>query len=354
MIARDTLEEGGLILFLAVVTIGLAIVISDFINALLWAAIAALLFQPIFQRLLERWPGRRNRASAVTLLIITFAVIIPAFIIASLVVEQASGVIDQIRTGQINPAAYFERVQHALPQRLRDHLDNAGFSTFERTQARITEAISNSASMLTQRALTIGANAAAFLLTFTAGLYVTFFLLRDGEHLGPAIVRALPLSRPVSDRLVARFVTVVRATVKGTGLVALAQGALGALTFSIVGQPAALLWGVLMAVASLLPAIGPAIVWLPVAVYLLAVGAIWQGIAVILSGLFVIGLVDNLLRPMLVGRDTGIPDWVILITTLGGIQLAGISGIVVGPLVAALFMTGWQILAEQRSRAERP
>jgi hypothetical protein len=133
-------------------------------------------------------------------------------------------------------------------------------------------------------------------------------------------------------------------------IVALVQGGLGAATFWIVGLPAALLWGLLMALTSLLPALGPAIVWVPVAVYLLATTAIWQGLVVIISGVVVIGMADNILRPILVGRDTGIPDFVVLVTTLGGIELIGLSGIVVGPLVAALFLASWQILTEQRHR----
>lgn len=348
VIARQRVENGGLILFLFIATVGLVLIVSSFLNALLWAAMAALLFQPIYQRLLARWSGRRNLASALTLLIITFAVIIPALIVGSLIAEQATGVYAKIRSGQINFASYFQQIHDALPYRLQHALESAGFGTFERAQARISEAVSNSASMLTQRALAIGANAAAFLLAFGVGLYVTFFLLRDGDRLGPAIVRALPLEPAVAERIAARFVTVVRATVKGSGVVALAQGALGAATFWIVGLPAALLWGLLMAIAALLPAIGPAIIWGPVAVYLLATGAIWQGIVVVVSGVVVIGLADNILRPMLVGRDAGIPDWLVLVTTLGGIELIGLSGIVIGPLAAALFMTGWQILTEQR------
>jgi len=160
----------------------------------------------------------------------------------------------------------------------------------------------------------------------------------------------LPLERSVTGALVEKFVSVVRATIKGTVIVALVQGGLGALTFWIVGLPAALLWGLLMELTSLLPALGPAIVWVPVAVYLLATTAIWQGLAVIVSGVVVIGLADNILRPILVGRDTGIPDYIVLVTTLGGIELVGLSGIVVGPLVAALFLTAWQILTDQRHR----
>ncbi|MCC2975142.1 AI-2E family transporter [Sphingomonas sp. PL-96] len=348
-IRRERVENGGLILFLALITISLTLVVSSFIGALLWAALAALLFQPLFQRLLARWPDHRNRAAAVTLLIITVAVVIPAVIVASLVVDQAAGVYGQIRSGQINFAVYFQQVHDALPERLQDMLDSSGYGSFERAQARISQALSSSASMLASRAFSIGANAAAFLLAFGVGLYVTYFLLRDGERIGPAVVRALPLQSEVAHRLSDKFVSVVRATIKGSGVVALVQGALGAITFWIVGLPAALLWGMLMAIAALLPAVGPAIIWGPVAIYLLATGAIWQGIVVIASGVLVIGLADNILRPMLVGRDTGIPDWLVLVTTLGGIDLVGLSGIVVGPLAGALFITGWQILTEQRS-----
>ncbi|MET0366252.1 MAG: AI-2E family transporter [Sphingobium sp.] len=345
---KSHVENGGLILFLAAITAALALVVSSFAGALLWAALAALLFQPIFQRLLQRWPGHRNRAVAVTLLIITFAVVVPAFILASLIVDQAAGVYEQMRSGQINFATYFRRVHDALPWRIQSFLDSSGLDTFERAQRRLTEAVSNSVNMIAGQALAIGRNAASFLLAFGVGLYVTFFLLRDGEHIGPALVRALPLERRVADDLAERFVAVVRATIKGSGIVALAQGALGGLTFWLVGLPAAILWGSLMAIAALLPAIGPAIIWIPVTAYLLATGAIWQAVVVVLSGVFLIGLADNVLRPILVGRDTGIPDWLVLVTTLGGIEVFGLSGIVLGPVIAALFLAGWQMLTEER------
>lgn len=353
-IAPQRVENGGLILFLALITIGLALVVSSFAGALLWAALAALLFQPLYQRLLAIWPGRRNTAAALTIVIITVAVVIPALIVTSLVVEQAAGVYSQIRTGQINFASYFQQVHDALPNRLQGLLDRSGFGSFEKAQAQISQAVASSASMLARSALSIGANAAAFILAFGVGLYVTYFLLRDGDTIGPAIVRALPLEPSVADRLADKFVMVVRATIKGSGVVALVQGALGAITFWIVGLPAALLWGLLMAIAALLPAIGPTIIWAPVAVYLLAIGSVWQAAVVIASGVIVIGLADNILRPMLVGRDTGIPDWLVLVTTLGGIELVGLSGIVVGPLAGALFITGWRILTEQRLGVDEP
>ncbi len=347
-IDRQRVENGGLILFVTAISVGLVLVVSSFLGALLWSALAAILFQPLYQRLLGYWPGRRNRAALVALLIITVAIVLPSLIVSSMVVDQAAGVYTQIRSGQINIASYFEKIHDALPIRLQQMLDSAGFGSFERAKTQVVEAVSNSASLLAGRALSIGANAAAFLLAFGVGLYVTFFLLRDGERLGPAIVRGLPLEQSVATRIADQFVSVARATIKGSVVVALVQGALGAATFWIVGLPAALLWGVLMAIAALLPAIGPTIIWAPVAVYLLATSAYWQAGVVVASGMLVIGLADNILRPMLVGRDTGIPDWLVLVTTLGGVELVGLSGIVVGPIAGALFITGWSILTEKR------
>ncbi|MFN3433771.1 MAG: AI-2E family transporter [Sphingomonas sp.] len=350
MIDKRRLESGGLILFLVAISIALLFVVSSFVGALLWAVLAAILFQSLFRWLLGRWPGRRNLAAAATLLIILVAVILPALAITGMVVDQSAGVYAKVQSGQIDFARYFEQVHDALPDWIRRPLDRAGLGSFDLAQARIAQGLRSSFQSIAAQALSIGRNAAAFLLAFGVGLYVTFFLLRDGERLAPAIRDALPLERQVADRLIGKFVAVVRATIKGSVVVALVQGALGAITFWIVGVPAALLWGLLMALVALLPAVGPAIVWVPVAVYLLATGAVWQGVVVVVSGVAVIGLADNILRPILVGRDTGIPDWLVLVTTLGGIEVAGLSGIVVGPLVAALFITGWQILTEERER----
>ena len=308
----------------------------------------AKLLQSLFHWLLAKMPGRRNWAAAATLLIILVAVIIPALAITGMVVDQSAGVYAKVQSGQIDFARYFQQVHDGLPEWVQRPLDRSGLGSFDNAQARIVEAVRASFRSIASQALSIGRNTAAFLLAFGVGLYVTYFLLRDGERLAPKVRDALPLERSVADRLLGRFVAVVRATIKGSVLVALAQGALGAITFWIVGVPAALLWGLLMALVALLPAVGPALVWVPVAIYLLATGAVWQGVVVVVSGVAVIGLADNILRPILVGRDAGIPDWLVLVTTLGGIEVAGLSGIVVGPLVAALFLTGWQILTEER------
>jgi predicted PurR-regulated permease PerM len=176
-------------------------------------------------------------------------------------------------------------------------------------------------------------------------LYMVFFLLRDGAEIGRRVRRALPMDEEHKRLLLSKFTTVVRATVKGNIAVALVQGALGGLIFWFLGIDGVVLWGALMAFLSLLPAIGASLVWIPVAVYFLMVGAIWKCVILVAFCGGVIGLVDNLLRPLLVGKDTKMPDWVVLISTLGGMELFGITGFVIGPLVAALFMASWDIFA---------
>ena len=148
-------------------------------------------------------------------------------------------------------------------------------------------------------------------------------------------------------RLFHKFAEVCRATVKGSLVVALVQGTIGGVALWVLGIQGAILWGTLMVILSLLPAVGSALVWAPAAAWLLMTGAWIKGIILILVGVFLIGLIDNILRPLLVGRDTKMPDYLILISTLGGISLFGLSGFVMGPVLAALFLVIWQIFMEE-------
>ena len=345
---KAIIERGGLYLFLALVSIGVLLVVWPFLTPLLWATLAAIMFQPLYQWILAKRPEKNNQAAIATLLIITFAVLLPALFIGGIVVEQATMLVLAFQAGDIDIAGMFDDVFRALPEQIRTPLDEYGLGDLREAQAKAQALITESAGLIAREALAIGGSALGFVLAFGVGLYVTYFLLRDGKAIGRTIVAHLPLERGVADRLVGTFLAIVRATIKGSVVVGIVQGMLGAITFWIAGVPMAVLLGLLMAIFSLLPALGTAIVWVPVAVYLLATGQIWQGIFVVVSGVAVIGMADNVLRPILVGRDTGIPDWIILVTTLGGIALMGLSGIVVGPLLGGLFLAGWAVLREQR------
>jgi predicted PurR-regulated permease PerM len=136
--------------------------------------------------------------------------------------------------------------------------------------------------------------------------------------------------------------------VKGNLMVAAVQGVLGGFIFWVLGIHAPVLWAGVMALLSMLPAGGTAIIWLPVAIYLLVTGAVWQGLVLLAYGTFVMGFVDNFLQPLLVGKETRMPDYLVLISTLGAIAMFGLSGFIVGPVVAALFMAVWDIFSASR------
>lgn len=341
-------EHGGFLLFLALVTIALGLVAAPFLQPLIWATLAAIMFQPMYLWFLKRLPGRTNQAALATLLVIIIAVVLPALLIGSLVIEQAASVVLAFQRQELDIVALFNTTIESLPGAVQQWLDQSGWSNLQTVTMRLQQLIQDSIGLIAQHALAIGGSLAGIVLAFGLGLYASFYLLRDGQSIGETVLRALPFDRSIADRLAERFLSIVRATIKGSIVVGLVQGVLGALTFWIVGFPSVVLLGVLMAIASLLPAVGTGIVWVPVAIYLLANGQIWQGLVVVGSGIGLVGMADNVLRPILVGRDTGIPDWVILVTTLGGLSLFGLSGIIIGPLISGLFITGWSIYSERR------
>lgn len=343
------IERGGFLLFAAFISAALLFVIWPFAAPLLWATLAAIMFQPLYQRILSWRGGRETQAALLSLLVITTLVIIPCFIIGSKIVEEAQNVFDAFREGRVDVADWLDQVIAALPASLQSTLTESGWGDMAAVRQRAQEFAEQSTGLIASHAVAIGSGVFGWVLAFVIGLYVTFFLLRDGMKMAPKILLSLPMERTIAESMGDRFLSIVRATIKGSIVVGMVQGALGGITFWIAGVPSAILFGLLMAFFSLLPAFGPAIVWLPAAIYLLATGEIWQGVLVIISGIAVIGMADNVLRPVLVGRDTGIPDWIILITTLGGIAAFGLSGIVLGPLVAGLFLSAWAVLAEQRA-----
>lgn len=346
-------ERNGFLLFLTLITLALLYITWPFASALLWAVLAAIMFQPLYRWMLIRLGGP-NRAAIVTLLVIFLAVILPAIAIGDIIIKQSMQIFEAVKAGRFDPASTFEQIQGRLPRRLQQIMEGSGYGNFAVIQERITAVVRDSMTVIASRALQIGGNAFTSLLVFAVGLYVTYFLLRDGARIGAMVKETLPLCARSADHLASSFVKAVRATIKGSVVVGLVQGLLGTITFWIVGFPSAVLLGVLMAIVSLLPAVGPALVWIPIAGYLLLTGAIWQGIVVIVSGALIIGSADNLLRPILVGRDTGIPDWLVLVTTLGGIAAFGLGGVVVGPVVGGLFLAGWSIYREERLSARPP
>ena len=325
------------------VSLALGWVLWPFFGTLLWSCVIALLFAPVHRWLLPRCRHRRNLAAGLTLALVLVCVIIPLLLLSAAAARELAQFYAQVQSGEINPERYFRGVFGGLPDGLRRLLARLGVANFSALQRSLSSALAQGGQPLATYALDWGQNTFDFIVSAGLATYLSFFLIRDGEVLARIAQRALPLPPAHKRELVSKFNTVVRATVKGNLLVAAIQGALGGLAFWYLDLGAAVLWGVLMAFLSLLPAVGAALVWVPVAIYLFMDGQVAASVGLVAWGVLVIGLVDNLLRPLLVGRDTRMPDYVVLITTLGGMAAFGINGFVIGPTIAALFLAVWHI-----------
>ncbi len=350
-VSSPRLENSAFLALLIAVSLAFVWILLPFGGAVFWGAVIAIVFMPVHARLLRRWERRPTLAALVTLSLIVFIVVLPMALLATMLVKEGAALYQRVQSGETNFVRYFEQVVAVLPGWLHDLLAHFGLTDFNELQARITEAVARGSQAIATQVYSVGQNALDLVVGFFVMLYLAFFLLRDGMALSRRIRAAVPLAPEHRRQLAAKFITVIRATVKGNILVAAAQGALGGLAFWFFGIKGALLWAVIMGFLSLLPAIGAGLIWLPVAVYFLVTGAVWQGVALIAYGVLVIGLVDNVLRPILVGKDTQMPDYLVLVSTIGGMAVFGINGFVIGPVIAAMFMAVWDLFATAREEA---
>jgi len=348
------LQSRALWALLTVVSLALAWILWPFYGTILWGTIIALLFAPLYRWLLVRLPGRRNVAALLTLLAVVLIVILPLVAVIASLTREAATLYEQVQSGAVNPGQYFHDLFDALPRWVKALLDRLGLIDWNTLQRRISAALSQGTLSSSPQALSIGQNTFEFMADLCITLYLAFFLIRDGAALSGALREAMPLAPAFKQELFAKFSKVIRAVVKGNLLVAVIQGTLGGVAFWFLDVSGALLWAVLMVFLSLLPAVGAGLVWAPVALYFFASGALWQAVALTAWGVLVIGLVDNVLRPILVGKDTRMPDYVVMITTLGGMAVFGINGFVIGPVIGAMFIAAWHIDAVVRRTAHRP
>jgi predicted PurR-regulated permease PerM len=343
---RTTLQYAFFLMLVLLVTLAFVGLIQEFLLPLFWAATLAIVFSPLYQWWQSRLGNRASLAALLTLGVILVAVILPLFLVSVAVVHEAVAFYKRLETGDINVQEPLQTLEGLLPV-VTQYLDRFGIDiqNFKQGLAGATVTVSR---FLGTQALSLGQDALRLSVLFCLMLYLLFFFLRDGTQLVAAIIRALPLGHTREHRLLANFAAVSRATIKGTLVVALVQGLLGGILFAIVGINAAVLWGALMAVLSLLPAVGSGLVWVPAAGIFLVTGHIGKGLILLGVGVLVIGLVDNLLRPILIGRDTRMPDYLVLLSTLGGLTVFGISGLLIGPIIAALFLAVWDMFAQEQ------
>lgn len=346
---KRTIQNGAFLVLLVLVTLAFFRLLLDFFQPLFWASVLAVLFHPVHRKWAVALGNRNSIAALLSLLTIVLLVLIPLFIVGYAVTVETITVYKRIATGDLDVTEPLRWIELKLPE-LGAALGRYGFD-LARMQAAVSGAAVTASQFIATRALSVGQDALRIAALSFVMLYVLFFLLRDGNRILDGIVRALPLGRGRQTQLYSSFANVARGTLKGTLVIGAIQGTLGGVFFLIVGIGAPVLWGALMGIASILPAIGPAIVWLPAALIFLVSGEWLKGIILIVAGLLVIGLVDNFLRPILVGRDTKMPDYLILVSTLGGLTLFGVTGLVLGPVIAGLFLVVWKMFEQELDSA---
>ena len=351
---ETVLQNKALTALLALVTVAFIWILLPYFGAIFWAVVLGILFAPLQRRLLLRLGGRRNLATSLALLACLLIAVLPVMIISMLLVQEGAALYQRVESGQLDIAGYIERGKDMLPGYAQHALDRMGMGNLDGLRDKITKWATQGSQFLAGQAFSFGQGTFEFLVSFGIMLYLLYFFLREGAEVARKVRQAVPLPEQQKRRLQLKFKRVVRATVKGNLLVAITQGALGGLIFWVLDIPSALIWAVLMAFLSLLPAVGAGIVWAPVAAYFILTGATWQGIVLSAFGVLVIGLVDNLLRPILVGKDTRMPDYLVLVSTLGGLAVFGLNGFVIGPLIAALFVSSWAIFASTKPQVQLP
>ena len=347
-----SLEDNALLVLVIVVSAAFAWILWPFFGAVLWAAVLAIVFAPLHRRLLKSMPKQHNLAGLITLLVILTLVILPLTLTVASLAEEAASLHQRIESGDLDFGRMFQQVLDALPAWATDLLHRFGLANLGAIKERLSAALVKGSSFFAAQALDIGWGTANFIIDLSVMLYLLFFFVRDGDAISDRITHAIPLPADQQRALISKSTAVIRAMVKGNLLVAAVQAALGGFIFWFLGIHAPVLWAVVFALVALLPGVSSAVIWLPVGIYLLVTGAVWQGVVLIAYGTIVMGFVDNFLQPLLVGKDTQMPGYLVLISTLGGISIFGLSGFILGPVVAALFVAVWDIFSA--SRPDRP
>ncbi len=358
---QDTVNKSILVLMTITISALFFSMISQFLMAIFLAGLFSALARPIYRHLKFRFGGRRHLASATTMLLVIVVVLIPVMFLIGIIVAQAIDVgqsatpwvkqyIDQpdSLTAYLQHLPFYEQL---LPYR-EIILEKAG-----QLVGSISQLIVNGLS-----SATLGT--ANFLFMSFVFLYTLYFFQMDGVKLIRKILYYLPLGSDDENLMLEKFTSVTRATLKGSLLIGILQGGLAGIAFAVAGIDNAVFWGSVMAVLSVIPSVGSALIWGPACAILIMQGSVGAGVGLLVFCGIVVGSLDNVLRPILVGKDTRMHELMIFFGTLGGIMMFGISGIFIGPLIASLFVTIWELYGVAfgdflpevyyRSRADKP
>ena len=340
---HGTLKRASVALLFFLTTAIFLRMIWGFVLAVFVAAIFTGMAYPLYVKLLRLLGGRKELASATTLVLLVVLVVTPFVLIADLVVMQAVEVsqtlepwIDQ----QMEGAGGSGHILDRLP--FGDRLE----AYQGQIAAKLGEIAASVSSMVVSALSAVTRGTVSFFFQLFILLYSMFFFLVFGPEILQQIRRLIPLDDNDQDLLLDKFVSVSRATLKGTGIIGIIQGGLAGGAFAVAGISGAVFWGAVMTILSIIPGIGTALVWIPAVIYLLSTGRTGPAIALALWCAVVVGTADNFLRPMLVGKDTQMPGLMVMLSTFGGLAMFGAVGFIIGPVIASLFLAAWKIYSD--------
>lgn len=337
------LNKVTLLLLVLLISAVFLAMIRSYLMVLLLAGIFSAVAQPVYKKFVVWLKGQKNLAAAVTLLLIFLLIFLPLISLLGIVAGQA------IKVGH-SVSPWIQR-QIQQPSELLSIFENL---PFYETLVEYNEVILEKAGQLVSGASTFLVNSVSSFTMSTVNvvflffifLYTMFFFLKDGKKLLAKILYYLPLKDEDEQKMLDRFTSVTRATLKGTVIIGILQGGLAGIGFWVVGIDSVIFWSTIMVVLSIIPVIGSSLIWIPAVIILAASGAFIKAIGLAVYCGLLVGSLDNLLRPMLVGKDTKMHEMFILLGTLGGIGMFGIIGFIIGPIIAALFVTIWELYGE--------
>ena len=349
---RSNRQRRALLGLVAAASLAFVWVIRPYLGVIFWGVVLAIVFAPLNRWMLGVSGQRRTLAALGTLLAIIFGVGFPLTCLAAALLRQASALYADMGARRIDVGAYMQRMADAMPAWVREGMDRIGLGDFAAVREKLSDSAVEASRFVATHLLGLGMNAFALAISLAIMLYLLFVLLHEGNALASRIERSIPLAREDTRSLVATFATVIRATIKGSAVMAVTQGVLGGIVLWLLGIQGPLFWGVVFGVLSMIPAVGAGLLWGPIALYFLVAGAVWKGVALTFFGVVVLTAIDNTLRPLLVGKDTHMPGYLVLLATLGGIVTFGVNGVVIGPVIAAMFLAAWNLLdADSRARS---
>ena len=327
------------------VTAGFLEIIQDFLLAIFWGVVLAILFRSSYLKILEKTGNKPNLSAGITVTLIILLGILPITGAVLALVYQVDDLIE-VPDDKIDKS-FDDRVEEMRDQLPieKSTLKALGFGK-KKTRKKVEKAIENLVDTMINYVFSLTQNIFSFVGNFFLTIYLLYFFLRDGHLMIRDLMMIIPMDDKLERELFFRFESVTKATIRGSLVVAVCQGFAGGLIFWILGIEGVAIWTILMILTSLLP-VGSALVWVPWVCVFFVNGEIAKAFILLFVGTAFIGLIDNILQPRLVGKNTKMPDYMILLSTLGGLAYFGLSGFVIGPVFAALFISCWQIMGKK-------